>query len=195
MIQAERRQARDEQILSRLDELTYATRKQLQILEGLGGERNAQRIIQRLEREKYISSIRQEMKIYFLNKKGQRQIGSNKDLNKKWIRHTIMRNDLYIKLGMPADWQKEVKLNMNGELFLVADAMYSKNGINHFVEIDNQNTMNNNAEKIRKYKELFNAIFNQFKHHPVLIWYTLSDVRKEKLNDLCSRQGIKFKIY
>jgi len=195
VIQAERRQARDEQILSRLDELTYATRKQLQILEGLGGERNAQRIIQRLEREKYISSIRQEMKIYFLNKKGQRQIGSNKDLNKKWIRHTIMRNDLYIKLGMPADWQKEVKLNMNGELFLVADAMYSKNGINHFVEIDNQNTMNNNAEKIRKYKELFNAIFNQFKHHPVLIWYTLSDVRKEKLNDLCSRQGIKFKIY
>lgn len=195
MIQAERRQARDEQILSRLDELTYATRKQLQILEGLGGERNAQRIIQRLEREKYISSIRQEMKIYFLNKKGQRQIGSNKDLNKKWIRHTIMRNDLYIKLGMPADWQKEVKLNMNGELFLVADAMYSKNGINHFVEIDNQNTMNNNAEKIRKYKELFNAIFNQFKHHPVLIWYTLSDVRKEKLRGLCEKYQIRYVIY
>lgn len=195
MIQSEKRKMRDEKILLRLNELTYATREQLQILEKLGGERNAQRIMQRLEKEKYISSIRYEKKIYYLSKKGQRQIGSEKELKKKWIQHTIMRNDLYIKLGMPKDWKKEVNLKMNGELFLVTDAMFTKNGVNHFVEIDNQQTMKNNIDKIRKYKELSSAIFEQFGHYPVLIWYTLSEIRKEKLKETCSKTGVKFVIY
>jgi len=186
---------RDEKILLRLNELTYATRDQLQILENLGGERNAQRIMQRLEKEKYVSSIRYEKKIYYLSKKGQRQIGSEKELKKKWIQHTIMRNDLYIKLGMPKDWKKEVNLKMNGELFLVTDAMFTKNGVNHFVEIDNQQTMKNNIDKIRKYKELSSVIFEQFGHYPVLIWYTLSEIRKEKLKETCTKAGVKFVIY
>lgn len=195
MIQVEKRMMRDEKILSRLDDLTYATREQLQILENLGGERNAQRIMQRLEKEKYVSSVRYEKKIYYLSKKGQRLIGTEKELKRSMIRHTIMRNDLYIKLGIPGDWRKEVKLEINGKPHLISDAMFTKNGIYHFVEIDNQQTMKNNADKIRKYKELFRIIFNQFGHHPVLIWYTVSDVRKVKLEKMCQKHQIKHKVY
>lgn len=195
MIQVKKRMERDQRILSRLDDLTYATREHLQILENLGGERNAQRIMQRLEKEKYVSSVRYEKKIYYLSKKGQREIGSEKDLKKRMIRHTIMRNDLYIKLGMPTGWKKEVQLKIDEEPFLIADAMYVKSGVYFFIEIDNQQTMKNNADKIRKYKEVSRVIFNQFGHHPVLVWYTLSEVRKRKLHDLCSKNGIKFVIY
>src|SRR5690625_1956216 len=195
VIQMKKRMERDQKILSRLNDLTYATREHLQILENLGGERNAQRIMQRLEREKYVSSVRYEKKIYYLSKKGQREIGSEKELKKRMIRHTIMRNDLYIQLGTPVDWRKEVSIRLNGNLLLVADAKFTQSGINHFVEIDIQQNMKNNADKIRKYKELFRVIFNQYKHHPVLIWKTQSEIRKKKLHDLCKNAGIKFEIY
>jgi len=187
---------RHEQIMLTLDKLNYATRKQLQIINNLGGTRNAQRILQRMEKEGLIKSERLEMKIYYLSEKGKRQIGSGKgDLKKTQIIHNLLRNDLYIKLGMPKDWKKETPITLNGKLLLIADARFTHNGINHFVEIDNKQSMKKNEEKILKYKKLFPIIFHQFGHHPVLIWYTVSDVRRKKLHELCSKAGVKFEIY
>lgn len=196
MIQQVKRRQREEEILLRLDELTYATRRQLQIISKLGGDRNAHRILHEMEKDKSISSIRTSQKIYFLSNRGKERIGSSQgELNKSQITHILMRNDLYIRLGMPNNWKKEVPLKLNEEVFLVADAMYREKGIYHFIEVDNQQTMKTNAEKIIKYQEYFKLIFQQFRHHPVLIWYTMSEVRKKKLHDLCSKTGIKFQIY
>lgn len=196
MIQQIKRRQREEEILLSLDDLTYATRKQLQIICNLSGDRNAHRILHAMEKDKLITSIRTSQKIYFLSNRGKEQIGSNQgELKRSWITHTLMRNDLYIELGMPRDWRKEVPVKMNGETLLIPDAMFSKRNIKHFVEVDNQQTMKTNADKIEKYKELFSVIFKQYGHHPILIWYTLSEVRKKKLHDLCTKYGIKFVIY
>ena len=195
MIQQEKWKQRQERILLRLDKLTYATREQLQVIENLGGDRNAHRILHRMEKDKAIKSIRAERKIYFLSNRGKEQIGSKQgELKRSWITHTLMRNDLYIMLGQPKDWRKEVPINFNADQ-LIPDAMFKRDGKFHFVEIDNEQAMRTNYDKIKKYKELERVILGRYKHKPTLIWYTLSSARKEKLQEACEKAGIQFKIY
>ena len=195
MVQQMKRQQREEEILLSLDNLTYATQKQLQVINNLGGDRNAHRILHKMEKDKMISSIRTEYKIYFLSNRGKGLIGSTQgELKKSWITHTLMRNELYIMLGMPADWKKEKPVKWNGNK-LIPDATFKKAGEYHFVEIDNQQTMTTNIEKIKKYKELSYISFQELNHRPTVIWYTLSDVRKNKLKTLCENYGLKFQVY
>ena len=195
MIQQKKRVMREERILSRLDELNFATREQLQIIEGLGGDRNARRILSEMERDKLLLSVRYERKIYYLSNRGKERIGSNQcKLKRDKIKHTLMRNDMYIKLGMPSDWKKEYPIKFGNET-IIADAMYRENGVFHFVEVDNVQAMKTNYEKIKKYRELSTLIKKQYNHVPVLIWYTLSETRKVKLHDACVKNGLKFKIY
>src|SRR5690606_34744505 len=117
------------------------------------------------------------------------------ELKRDKIKHTLMQNDLFILLGQPDDWKKEFPVNRNGETYLIPDAVFRKHGIYHFVEIDNTQTMKTNLEKIKKYNELFRDMERQFKHKPVLIWYSLSPIRKEKLRASCEKAGLKFNIY
>lgn len=171
-------------IQSKLAELTYATSEQLRVINNLGGDRNARRILLDMEKEGYIKSIRLDKKIYYVDTR----------LQRKEIQHTLMRNDMYIKLNMPQDWQKEVPLRKNGEILVIPDAMFKKNNEYHFVEIDNAQNMKTNYEKIKKYKEISKMIFNQYKHHPTLIFYTTSESRKKKLAARCNAARIKYKI-
>lgn len=195
MLQQVKRQQREEKILSSLDELTYATREQLQIINNLGGDRNAQRILQRMEKEKLINAVRYEKKIYYLSNKGKQQIGSNQgELKKSQIIHALMRNDLYIRLGMPKEWYKERQIKW-GDNKLIPDVTFRKHGEYHFVEIDNRQTMKTNEEKIKKYKELSHVIYQQYNHRPTIIWYSLSEIRKKKLKQLCEKYSIKYRIY
>ncbi len=195
MIQQEKRRRREEKILLRLDELNFATRKQLQILEHLGGDRNAHRILYQMEKDKLLAAVRCEKKIYYLSNRGKERVGSSKGkLKRDKIKHTLLRNDLYIKLNMPTDWKNEVPVNFH-DTTIIPDAIYKDNGIFTFVEIDNVQTMKTNYEKIKKYKELSRVIFNKYRHHPVLVWYSLSETRKEKLRITCEKYGIKYQIY
>ncbi|MFD1416789.1 replication-relaxation family protein [Oceanobacillus jeddahense] len=195
MLAQMKRQQRDEQILSSLDRLTYATREQLQVINQLGGDRNAQRILSRMEKDKLLLAARMEKKIYYLSNKGKQIIGSGQGkLNRKEITHVLMRNDLYIKLGMPSDWKKERPVKW-GENKLIPDATFRKAGEYHFIEIDNQQTMATNIEKIKKYKDLSYIIFQQYNHRPTVIWSASSELRKKKLKDLCEQHGLKFQIH
>ena len=195
MIQQKKRIQREERILSRLDEMNFATREQLQVIEGLGGDRNARRILNEMERDKLLLSVRYDRKIYYLSNRGKERIGSNQSkLKRDKIKHTLMRNDMYIKLGMPSDWKKEYPVKFGTET-IIADAMYQEKGVFHFVEVDNVQTMKTNYDKIKKYKQLFELIKRQYNHVPILIWYSLSDTRKSKLQDACVKNGLKFKIY
>lgn len=195
MIQQKKKEKREEQILLRLNDVNFATRKQLQIMEILGGDRNAHRILHRMEKDRIISSVRREKKIYYLSNRGKEQIGSNQSsLKRNKINHTLMANDLYIHLGMPNTWKRESKATFNDEV-IISDAMYINHGKYVFVEIDNVQTMRTNIDKIKKYERLFNIIYNQQKIKPTLIWYTLSDVRKEKLSAACRKSNIEYKVY
>lgn len=187
---------RQERILLTLDKLTYSTIEQLQIIEDLKGYRNAHRILHEMEKDKLIGSVRHEKKIYYLSNRGGEQIGkSNPNVKKSLIQHTLMRNDLYIKLGMPKTWKKEAPIIINDKVVLISDARFKRNGRYYFVEIDNKQAMRTNYEKIKKYSEVFKMIRKQFNYNPQLIWYTLSDVRKEKLIKECQKNAVSYKIY
>src|SRR5699024_7321200 len=196
MNQQQKKIQRQERILSRLDKVGYVTRKQMQVIESLGGDRNAHRILHEMEKDKLISSVRREQKIYFLTGSGKNLIGSTKELKQSHIDHTLMKNDMYIKLGMPGNWQAEVPIKFNDqEKYLIPDAMFNVENKLSFIEIDNLQAMQTNDEKIMKYGKLFKAMFRQYKEHHTLIWYTLSEERKKKLEEACNKHGIKFRIY
>ena len=196
LVQQVKRQTREDQILCRLDKMNFLTSKQLNKLENLAGIRNTQRILNEMERDRLLLSVRTEQKVYYLSNKGKERIGSNQaELKKNKIVHTLMRNDLYIILGMPSDWRNEKPIKLNGEVFLIPDATFKNKGEFHFVEIDNKQTMRTNTDKIKKYKDLSKVIFDNYNHTPTLIWYTLSDIREQKLKEVCETLGVKFRIY
>lgn len=172
---------RYEQIQSKLVDLTYATREQLQVINNLGGDRNANRILLDMEKMGYIKSVRLDKKIYYVNTR----------LKKKEVQHILMRNDIYIMYNMPSSWQKEVPLRQNREILLIPDAMFKKNNEYCFVEVDYMQQMKVNYEKIEKYKEVSRMIFRQYKHHPTLIFYTLSESRKDKIRKYSNKIGVK----
>lgn len=178
-----------------MDSLVYANRKQLQVVNGLSGDRNAQRILSRMEKEKTIQCVRREQKIYYLSNRGKELIGSHQaTLKRGLIDHTLMRNDLYIMLGMPKDWKKEYPVTW-GDNRIIPDAIFKEKGEFRFVEVDNRATMRTNIDKIKKYKELSKVIFDNYNHSPTLIWYTLSEIRKQKLKEVCETLGVKYRIY
>src|SRR5699024_3039765 len=143
-----------------------------------------------------IKSLRHEKKIYYLSNRGNDRIcKSQSRLKKSWITHTLMRNDLYIKLGVPGNWKREVPVKQNEEVVLIPDAMFTDGGRFCFVEIDNRQSMRTNYDKISTYKLLFKSIYREYGHHPTLIWYSLSTIRKDKLETSCKKAGIKYKIY
>lgn len=196
LVQQRRKEQREEQILLSLDDLTYATREQLQIINDLKGDRNAHRILHRMEKDKLISSIRTLRKIYFLSNKGKNLIGSKQgDLKKGLIEHTLMRNELYIKLGLPETWKKEAELIVNDEVVLISDARYKDNNRYVFVEIDNKQSMRTNFDKIKKYGEVFRVIRRQLNYNPQLIWCTWSNNRKEKLQRECENNAVSYKFF
>jgi hypothetical protein len=191
MLQAEKRRLREEKILCTLDSLGFATRKQLQLIEQLGGDRNAHRILKEMEKDKLIGSQRTEQKIYYVAARGRDAIGSTKEeLRTGKMKHTLMRNELYICLGMPSDWRTEVPVTW-GENKLIPDAMYHLKGEVHFVEVDNTQPMRANYDKIKKYSELSRLIFESKKHLPTLIWCTVTAARIVKLEEACKKAAVK----
>lgn len=145
-----------------------------------------------MERDNLIDSVRRDRKIYFLSRRGSDLIGVEKQrLKQAQIDHAIMRNELRSKLNYPKDWRNEVPIKINGEVFVVADAVYSEGGRIYFVEIDNKMSMQSNNHKIKRYAEIIHGL-----NRPATLgWYTLVESRKEKLRENCAKAGIDCRIF
>lgn len=194
MRKQQERLAREEKILSNLDKLGFANRRQLQIINELGGDRNANRILKEMEKDKLVKAIRFEEKVYFVAGSGKERIGSGKAERKGLIVHTLMTNDLYIYLGMPSTWtlNQTIDINYQGQdLVIIPDAWYQQKGKHHFVEVDNMQQMKTNKEKIKKYKKLSEAIYDQQRHYPSILFYTLTEGRKRALEDAIQKEELK----
>lgn len=196
MLRLRNKVIRQEEILSSLIDLTYATSNHLRTILNLGSDRNARRILFEMEGDGLIRSFREERKIYYTTNKGCDSIGrGNTRLKRSEVNHALMRNDLYIQLGMPSDWSKEAKIVINGEVTLISDARFKHAGKYYFVEIDFKQSMRTNYDKIKRYADVFTVIKENNGYYPHLIWYTLSDTRKEKLRKACEKHALNFRIY
>jgi len=188
---------REVEILQSIDKLSYLSRSQIQRLHGLGSNRNACRVLANMD--DFLNSFRAEENVYYLNKNGRERIGS-KDIRSKTLqyRHFLMRNDLYIYLKKPSIWENEYNIDING-VKIIPDVMYTKKVLNEdryfFAEIDNEQIIATNLNKLRKYKQLkdTNVYQKQLGYFPTLSWVVKTERRKVDL--LKYGEGLKQEIY
>lgn len=185
---------REEAILSSLKKLDYLTRGQLQKLHGLGGERNARRVLGNLT--PYMASFRNDGEnIYYLTKTGRERTGSEVARHKTLQAvHFLMRNDVYIHYR-PDDWKNEVKIGIKDVVTVIPDAYFLHQMKRYFLEVDHLQHMSKNHEKIERYKKLKDtgALQDKLKYFPRLIWVTMTESRKKQLQEWCN--GLEVTIH
>ncbi|HWO98764.1 MAG TPA: replication-relaxation family protein [Bacillus sp. (in: firmicutes)] len=186
------KEQRTDSILSSLKKLTFLSRSQLQILHGLGGERNAQRVMKELE--EYVHSFRDGENIYYLSKEGRERVGCRR-IAKKTLqaRHYVMRNSIYIAYDQPDSWKNEVRFGLQEDkkLQIICDALFKSDGRHHIVEVDHTQKMSANRIKIEKYKAL--VTLGMFEKMPKFIWMTTTEYRRNQLAGLC--EGLDVQIF
>ncbi|WP_157805552.1 replication-relaxation family protein [Bacillus sp. mrc49] len=182
------KEQRTESILWSLKRFDYLTQAQIQVIHDLKGERNANRVLNGMSA--YISSFRNGLeKVYYLNKNGREYMDHN-IIRKKTANadHFITRNQLWIYLRRPKEWQNEIQIKA-GDISLVCDAKTSQNGIPVFIEVDISQPMQVNKAKIQKYKKLQQISKDPF----YVVWVTKFPGRKKKLMELST--GLKGHVY
>ncbi|MGG5805705.1 replication-relaxation family protein [Bacillus mycoides] len=189
-----KQKARQIEILSSLNKLEFASRRQLQAIHALGSIRNANRVLKDLRQYCHVTSHNREY-VYYLNKKGCALLGleSNERKKKHQLEHILLRNEAWMWLGFP-DWKIEQGIQFryqNEEKTIIPDAYYVKNNVPYFVEIDRLQHMKNNEEKIQYYSLIAKIYKNQKDITPNILFFTISDYREKKLESY----GIKYNVY
>lgn len=186
---------RDEQILLLLKEFDFMTRDQIGRAMQLGTKRNTNRVLQNLA--PYLMQIREGYQsIYYLSKEGRDYVGCSKIRKKSGhVQHSIIRNEFYFYSNYPADWQNEIKVS-DGQTSIIVDAMFSKNNLLNFLEVDRLQTMKENASKVRRLEELYKngALEKKLFYFPRIIWLTTTELRRKKLIEL-SKGLPKVKVF
>jgi Replication-relaxation len=182
------KQQRVESILLSLKRFDYLTRSQIQTIHRLKGDRNANRILN--DMAEYLGTFRHGLEnVYYLNKEGRDRVRSTV-IRKKTpnIQHFLLRNQLWIHLKFPHTWENEVRLTA-GDVSIIPDAKFVKNGILVFVEVDVAQPMVKNRAKIERYKKIRELTGDPFH----VVWITEIESRRPALNELMS--GLSGKVY
>lgn len=183
---------RDEQILLLLKKFDFLTRDQLNSYFKLGTARNTNYVLRNLS--EYLKTIREGYQsIYYLSREGREYVDCEK-IRKKGghVQHVVMRNEIWLHLKCPKDWKNEVKIS-DEKTSVVADAVFTRNGFYHFLEVDNLQSMKENRAKINRYKELLDSLVKQFGYFPTLVWLTTTEHRRKQLESACN--GLNFKVF
>lgn len=183
---------REERILLLLKKFDFLTRDQLNRYFNLGTIRNTNRVLNDLS--DYLMTVRDGYQTtYYLSRLGRDYVDCQK-IRKKGgrVKHSILRNEFWLFYGCPKDWKNEVKVS-NGKVSVIVDAVFTRNGFYHFLEVDNLQTMKENREKIKRYKSILESLVKQFCYYPTLIWVTTTEHRRKQLEKAC--EGLKVKVY
>lgn len=171
-----------------MKKLDYASRRQLQKLHDLSGDRNARKVLDNMK--EYISCFRGDNgeNIYYLNKTGRERVDCEV-IRQKTVQagHYLMRADAYIHYVGNEDWRNEMKFTVPDVVTVIPDAYFRYNQKRHFLEIDHLQHMSKNREKIDKYRKLQDTGVLQKKigYFPRLVWVTLAESRKMQLTEWC----------
>ncbi len=140
----------------------------------------------------YLNVMRLHENIYYLNAEGRSMIGCERVFKKTLqVEHYLRRNALFIAYNQPSSWRNEMKLEVPGEVSIVADAIFNKDGVMCIVEIDRTQMMTENRDKIKRYKRLLEL--GVFKQPPAFLWVTETHYRKQQLEKLCD--GMQARVF
>lgn len=183
---------RNEQILLLLKKFDFLTRDQLNSYFKLGTVRNANYVIRNLS--DYLQTIRNGYQsIYYLSREGREYVDCEKvRKNGGHVQHIVMRNDMWLHFKCPNDWRNEVKIS-NESTSVIADAVFTRNGFYHFLEVDNLQSMKENRAKIERYKNMSESLLKQFGYYPTLVWLTTTEHRRKQLES--ASNGLNCKVF
>ena len=196
MLKLEKLTERQMKILYSLNSLGALSRSQIQYMFDLGSKRNANRVLQGIR--EYTNTKRIGEDVYYLNKRGAELVGGEATIRRNSpIEHIVMRNGIYIFYHYPSDWKAEAKTRWKEggkEYSIVSDARFTYHGQMYFLEVDIQQKMAENKRKVEKYAYLFRFIQRQQIGEPVLLWYTVSEVKKKQLEKWCKEYGVACEV-
>ncbi|PGS04869.1 hypothetical protein COC45_28335 [Bacillus cereus] len=186
-------------ILATIRKLQFATRRHLMCVHDMGGIRNANRIMKDLT--PFISRVTYYKEyVYYLNKEGHALLGEGKVVSRNRMEHAILRNEAWLHLFCPDDWQIETDIRYiknKEKKKIVPDVKFrDEENILHAVEVDRTQKMKVNEEKLKKYEEL-TQIYKQ-KHNgkmPVIHFFTVTKYREMRLEELAAKYDVFVKVY
>ncbi|HEF1854871.1 MULTISPECIES: replication-relaxation family protein [Bacillus] len=187
-------------ILTSIRKLKFATRRHLMAIHDLGGIRNANRILKGLS--SFVNStVYKKEHVYYLNKKGRELFDDNeKVIPNSRLAHSLMRNEAWLYLFCPDDWQIEapIRYKVNDrKKTIISDVKFrDDDGILNAVEIDRKQTMNINAEKMNRYGEFTVYYKNKYNGKvPIIHFFTLTSYRQKTLEQFAVQQGVYTKVH
>ncbi|KIU76523.1 hypothetical protein C797_04299 [Bacillus thuringiensis Sbt003] len=181
------------EILSSLNKLDFASRRQLQAIHCLGSIRNANRILKDLRQYCHVTSHNREY-VYYLNKKGMALLGIQAKERKKkhqleHILFALLRTYTDLK-GLTFCLQVITLRYQGEEKTIVPDAFFIKDNVHHFVEVDRLQHMKVNEKKLQLYGNITNIYKKQKGTIPVIIFFTLSDYRQCRLEEYAMKYNV-----
>jgi Replication-relaxation len=196
LLKLEKLTGRQMNILYSLNSLGALSRSQIQYMFDLGSKRNANRVLQSICN--YVNRKALKEYVYYLNKRGAEMIGGQVTVTgNSPLEHIVMRNDIYIFYHYPRDWKAEAKTRWKEggkEYSVVSDARFTYHEQTYFLEVDIQQKMAENKRKVEKYAYLFRFIQRQQIGEPILLWYTVSEVKKKQLEKWCKEYGVQCEV-
>ncbi|WP_041487923.1 replication-relaxation family protein [Bacillus thuringiensis] len=186
-------------ILATIRKLQFTTRRHLMSVHEMGGIRNANRIMKDLS--SYTSKITHNKEyVYYLNQSGHKLFGEGKVVHHSRVAHAILRNEAWLHLFCPDDWQIETEIRYikdDKKKKIIPDVKFRDDDkILHAVEIDRTQKMVVNEDKLKCYEE-FTKIYKQ-KYNgkvPVIHFFTITKYREKRLEQLAAKYDVFVKVY
>ena len=123
------------------------------------------------------------------------------------IEHTLLCNEAYLYFNCPLDWKTEYTieiqervstldlkvrgLSISNKKRIVSDAVFTRNGYIHLIEIDNTGGIGDNKTKIESYVEAFAAVKDKTGLIPALYVFTTNENRKRKFIEWMQKQNLR----
>lgn len=186
-------------ILATIRKLQFATRRHLMSVHDMGGIRNANRIMKDLF--SYTSKVTHNKEyVYYLNQSGHKLFGEGKVVHHSRVAHAILRNEAWLHLFCPDDWQIETEIRYikdDKKKKIVPDVKFrDEDRILHAVEIDRTQKMVVNDKKLKCYEELTKIYKQKYKGKvPVIHFFTITKYREKKLEQLAAKYDVFVKVY
>ncbi|MBE7104471.1 hypothetical protein FT637_15860 [Bacillus cereus] len=186
-------------ILATIRKLQFATRRHLMCVHEMGGIRNANRIMKDLS--SYTSKvIHNKEYVYYLNQSGHKLFGEGKVVHHSRLSHAILRNEAWLHLFCPDDWQVETEIRYikdNKKKKIVPDVKFrDDDSILHAVEIDRTQKMLVNDGKLKCYEDFTKIYKHKYNGKvPVIHFFTITKYREKKLEQLAAKYDVFVKVY
>ncbi|MDX5925573.1 replication-relaxation family protein [Bacillus cereus group sp. BfR-BA-00967] len=162
--------------------------------------RNANRILKDLS--PYVNNtVYQKEYVYYLNKKGRELFDdTEKIVPNSRLAHSLMRNEAWLYLFCPDDWQIETPIRYkidDKKQTIIPDVKFrDEEGILNAVEIDRTQMMYINSEKMKRYGEFTTYYKDKYKGKiPIVHFFTVTEYRQKTLEQFAIKNGVYVKVY